>query len=444
VQDVRVVRGVAAVLVMSVVALGLMGSPASAAIERVVDTPTGGYAQIDGAVLTRPIEVTSAGPVTDVSIMVDFGARDDGTQCLPFAPGTGSPFFNEMDISLTSPSGVQVVLVEPFVSFVGGSPGSGVRAQMTFADSGATLPTTPRTGTFAPAEPLSEFVGEPAEGDWTLAIRDYFPADPKCYYGAELVVETGAQAPVATDTSVSTPFDTPLDVTLPATDGNDDPLTYTVDGVGGIGGTVTCDPVGGPSCTYTPPAGDFGTATIGFTASDGALSDSGTVTVDVEAPVPAALVVTPSTVEVDQGGSVTLTAETTTASGFTIEDVTADVLFTSDVATDVIAGNTVTFPTASPHTITATHASTGLTDDVVIEVRPADAGETPSPEPPTSDDPISGDPASEDPASGAATSRALPDTGGPATGWLAAAGLALVAGVGLMVVRTSARVRGQE
>lgn len=88
-------------------------------------------------------------------------------------------------------------------------------------------------------------------------------------------------APVADDSSVSTDFETPVDFTATADDADGDDLTYTFGPVGGIGGTLVCEDAGSPDCTYTPPGGQSGTATVTFTVTDGTESDTGTVTFDV-------------------------------------------------------------------------------------------------------------------------------------------------------------------
>ena len=83
--------------------------------------------------------------------------------------------------------------------------------------------------------------------------------------------------PVAADQSLSTAVDTPLGVTLAATDAEDDPLTFAVvdDPTNGVlSGTA-------PDLTYTPNAGFTGTDSFTFTANDGT-ADSNVATVTVQ------------------------------------------------------------------------------------------------------------------------------------------------------------------
>ena len=85
------------------------------------------------------------------------------------------------------------------------------------------------------------------------------------------------QAPTATDQSVPVAFETATAITLGGTDPDSDPLTFTVGtppAHGDLSGTA-------PALTYTPDAGYSGADSFTFTASDGALSDTGTITIDV-------------------------------------------------------------------------------------------------------------------------------------------------------------------
>ncbi|UFU03752.1 leucine-rich repeat protein [Ruania suaedae] len=91
----------------------------------------------------------------------------------------------------------------------------------------------------------------------------------------------------------------------------------------------------------------------------------------------ASIEVRASATTVDEGETVTLTAEGFDDEGVSLGDVTAETVFTSDVATDEVDADQVTFPTASDHTITGTHAS-GVSDAVVIEVIPAATGPQPT------------------------------------------------------------------
>lgn len=87
------------------------------------------------------------------------------------------------------------------------------------------------------------------------------------------------QAPTATDQTVPVAFDTPAAVTISGTDPDSNPLTFAVASQpsnGTLSGTV-------PNLTYMPAAGYVGGDSFTFTASDGSLSDTGTVVLEVSA-----------------------------------------------------------------------------------------------------------------------------------------------------------------
>jgi uncharacterized repeat protein (TIGR01451 family) len=90
-------------------------------------------------------------------------------------------------------------------------------------------------------------------------------------------------APVAQDVSVTTPQDTPVGVTLSASDVDGDALTYAV-ASGPAHGTLSGS---GASLTYTPAAGYSGPDSFTYTANDGqAASAPATVSITVT-PAPA-------------------------------------------------------------------------------------------------------------------------------------------------------------
>ena len=83
-------------------------------------------------------------------------------------------------------------------------------------------------------------------------------------------------APVASDASVSTDQDTPVSITLSATDADGDSLTYSIVS-GPANGTLSGS---GANRTYTPNAGYFGTDTVRFKVNDGK-EDSNTASVSI-------------------------------------------------------------------------------------------------------------------------------------------------------------------
>ena len=83
-------------------------------------------------------------------------------------------------------------------------------------------------------------------------------------------------SPTVSDQQVTTAEDTPVEITLDAADPDGDPLTFTLGGAqsGGVSGT-------GPALTYTPDPNFNGMDTFTVEVSDGALTDTATITVTV-------------------------------------------------------------------------------------------------------------------------------------------------------------------
>ncbi len=87
------------------------------------------------------------------------------------------------------------------------------------------------------------------------------------------------KTPVAIDQSVSTPQDTPIEITLTGSDPNGDPLTFAID-TGPSNGTLSSPT--GASVDYTPNSGHSGPDSFTFRVSDGErTSNAATVTIDV-------------------------------------------------------------------------------------------------------------------------------------------------------------------
>ena len=162
---------------------------------------------VDGSQTVRDFTSTTAGTVSDVTVMVDFMAHDGDDCALPTSGGYSFP--GELDIQLISPTGTVVDIVQSWVTTHSnhgtytGYTAAPSRVQVVFDDSAATAVgapgnEAPTTGTFRPVEPLSAFQGEDAAGVWQLVFADASISQAKCYYGASLMLKTAdAIAPVA-------------------------------------------------------------------------------------------------------------------------------------------------------------------------------------------------------------------------------------------------------
>jgi hypothetical protein len=151
-------------------------------------------------------------------------------------------------------------------------------------------------------------------------------------------------APVATDDTVTVPEDSVnFPITLSASDVDDLVLTYTGPDDDVDHGTLSC---AGQACAYTPAANYNGPDSFTFTVTDGgALTDSGTITIDVSA-------VNDAPVAIDVPDAVT----------------DEDVALTTPVSgTDIDTGDVVTVD----HTTDGPHGTTQVVGPNAVKYTPA-------------------------------------------------------------------------
>ena len=149
----------------------------------------------------------TTGIVTDVDISISFAKSDDNS----FVPqggqlGTGTPFHNETEFALTSPTGTSFTLIsngfgietvpaDSFASFNVGSTGSSFQGTILFdQDAAAPVnadPSNLTSGTFRPDDNTSNsldiFNGESGLGTWSLFIEDNVGADGLSFYELSLI-----------------------------------------------------------------------------------------------------------------------------------------------------------------------------------------------------------------------------------------------------------------
>lgn len=143
--------------------------------------------------------------IDDVDVTVAFAKSNDDFFVPQSSPITsGTPFFNEIEFTLSSPAGASVKLISNDGSFfsstrsfnVGTS--AGFQGTITFDQDAGTRVNANRdvinSGTFRsadpPAESLDAFRGESAVGTWTLSVGDDVGLDGLSFYSYSLAVNT--------------------------------------------------------------------------------------------------------------------------------------------------------------------------------------------------------------------------------------------------------------
>jgi len=134
--------------------------------------------------------------IKDVNLSVTFAKSDNNSFVAEDeALGTGTPFLDEIQLRLTSPSGTTITLIE-FGTFDSGA--DGFRGSVTFDESAAHAvdsdPFQLMSGTFRPVGDasggLERLNGESAVGEWALSVADSAGGDGLSFYRASLQVQT--------------------------------------------------------------------------------------------------------------------------------------------------------------------------------------------------------------------------------------------------------------
>src|SRR5206468_1113078 len=94
------------------------------------------------------------------------------------------PFPSDLTLTLTSPSGKEITLLR--TRYLAVSP-TGV-ITLTFDDAAGSLSVPDAQGRIRPEEPLAAFLGDDANGPWTLTVTDTVPRDSGSLVGWSLTI----------------------------------------------------------------------------------------------------------------------------------------------------------------------------------------------------------------------------------------------------------------
>ena len=167
----------------------------------VVDSSTATeFAIIDSSTATEFANISD--PAMDAIVDVIFTANVSSSSSSINSDGTinssgGSPFNNELGLTLISPTGTSLVLIGTGTFGQGANGDAFELLDISFADGGAPLgPNPPTGGTFAATGGSFDiFNGEFAGGAWQIVIQDTVGADPKSLNGFSLTVVTAVPEP---------------------------------------------------------------------------------------------------------------------------------------------------------------------------------------------------------------------------------------------------------
>lgn len=147
--------------------------------------PTVGYDRglVNAGGVDPSIIITNGiGIIKKVSVSITWRKQKGGYQNDCGVGDTESnPYHNETQFRVKSPSGKIITLVN--TSTYGGSNNPTVTTVFEDGTTPINFYSPPISGTFAPAQPLSGFIGENSAGTWTLLPYDAVAKDPLCVSG---------------------------------------------------------------------------------------------------------------------------------------------------------------------------------------------------------------------------------------------------------------------
>ncbi|MBL8990196.1 MAG: proprotein convertase P-domain-containing protein [Phycisphaerae bacterium] len=174
------------------------------------------------------------GSISDVNFR--FGGTSCNTTSTSTSVGLNHSFTGELVVTLISPSGTAVKLIDFLTGGLGDNPGNNFCQTVLDDQSGGasiqslTSANAPYTGAFTPANPLGAFNGQPANGTWLLRVQDLAAGDTGTVRNFSLTFNNAASTvcqPPATIPSCS-PADVATEGSLqPFIDGPDGFITGT-------------------------------------------------------------------------------------------------------------------------------------------------------------------------------------------------------------------------
>ncbi len=209
-----------------------------------------------GAPVVAPLIVAGVpNPIFDVNL------RIDGTTCNATVGSTtvgiDHTWVSDLEVSLVAPSTTTLKAID-------NTDGSGNNFCQTLLDDETANPSiqtvissmNPFTGTFKPANPLSVFKGQNANGTWNLRVQDFAQQDTGNLRAYSLII-----TPVVCQTTACT-VTCPANITTTATGPGGATVNYPAPTTSGGCGTVTCVPpsgstfvIGNTTVTCTPQSG---------------------------------------------------------------------------------------------------------------------------------------------------------------------------------------------
>jgi len=252
-----------------------------------VAIPDGVGAENPGSTVSASLSSSGlTGTITDVDLRID-GATCNTTSGSTTV-GIDHTFVGDLVLSLTSPDGTTVTLINRLSNGGGGNSGNNL-CQTTLSDEAGTsiqsqlAAAAPFTGSFAPANSLSAFDGETSNGAWQLSARDFFIGDTGSIRAFSVIITTNPGASVSATKTVGGTFNV------------GDTVTYTI--VATNSGSTTQGDNPGDEVTDVLPVGlvlsgggaTSGTTTLSFLTHtmtwNGSILPGGSVTITVFATI---------------------------------------------------------------------------------------------------------------------------------------------------------------